>query len=79
MRSPKLDRYMEARFGLPDWDKSFIKTIGGISERYTPLDSWRLWRIDPISFQRPRGPALPKRREELLGGPEEKEEMKWGG
>ena len=57
MRSPKLDRYMEARFGLPDWDKSFIVTRGGFSERYTPMDGWRLWRIDPISFQRPRGPS----------------------
>ena len=43
-RDYKTDRAMEAKFGKPDWSRSFIKD--GV--KYTPLGKHNnIWRIDP--------------------------------
>lgn len=40
---PQVDKYMEERFGKPDFSRSYV--LQGI--RYTPMGTkYRLWRVD---------------------------------
>lgn len=44
-RIESVDKYIEGRFGKPDYSKSFIKD-GMV---WTPIGKWRLWRIDTVA------------------------------
>lgn len=46
MRVPETDKYIEERFGKPDFSKSVIDVDHG--EVLTPIGKWKLWRVDPI-------------------------------
>jgi hypothetical protein len=39
-----VDRYMEQRFGKPDYSRTFFNFNNGFY--YTPLGNHRLWRLD---------------------------------
>lgn len=44
MRSLETDAAIEARFGKPDWTRSFIE----FGMLLTPFKNYKLWRVDPI-------------------------------
>jgi len=44
MRNLSVDKYMEQKFGRPDFKKSFVKD----NQVWTPIGKWNLWRIDPL-------------------------------
>jgi len=46
MRDHQVDRYMEHRFGKPDFSKTVTDPI--TRERLTPLgNKWKIYRVDP--------------------------------
>ncbi len=45
MRNYQVDRYIEERFGKPDWTKSFIN-LRNKNEILTPIRNYTLWRVD---------------------------------
>lgn len=59
MRNVQADKYMEERFGKPDFSKSFLKE-GMV---WTPMGNYRLWRVDPIFLESPQ--LLLTRRKEV--------------